>query len=76
MSKTTKVVTEPFSLTDFTERIMLDKDFQILAFKWSIGIISAFVLLVVVSFILFCHLSYKPTPVYIQNAQRELFYDK
>ena len=68
--QTTKVIAEPFSFTDLTERILLDKDFQLVAFKWAIGLASAFVFLVVLFFIVFCSMSYQPPAVYIQNKSR------
>jgi hypothetical protein len=68
--QTTKVIAEPFSFTDFTERILLDKDFQLVAFKWTIGLASAFVLLVIIFFIFFCSMTYQPPAVYIQNKSR------
>ena len=69
-NQTTKVKAEPFSFTDLTERILLDKDFQLVAFKWVIGLAAAFVFLVLLFFIAFCTMSYQRTAVYIQNKYR------
>ena len=68
--QTTKLIAEPFSFTDFTERILLDKDFQLVAFKWAIGLAAAFVFFVIIFFIFFCSMSYQPPAVYIQNKFR------
>lgn len=61
----TKVSAEPFVITDFAERILLDSDFQLLFLKWAIAILSVFVFIVTVIFICFCTMSYRPSAITI-----------
>lgn len=74
-SATTKVTAEPFVISDFTERILLDSDFQIVFLKWAIAILSVFVFIVSLTFICFCMMSYTPPAITIQNTNPE-FYDR
>lgn len=71
----TVVKQEPFSIDDFTERLLLDPEFQ-RQFAWGVmALLILFLLVTSISFIFYFAYTYSPKKRFMQHENPD-FYDK